>query len=264
MAVNKVEYNTPNGVETLIDLTEDTVTTATLLKGYTAHTANGERVVGTLTAPVRGVDYWTPTDQEAIVQQVITALGTPVFGTVDADKNIVLSTTGVLADGTYTLWVEGKDGQLAKICAYEHSNAPEPTYTNLFDPSTATLNTRMSGSSSSSKSQDGYVMTAAIVLPISFNVTASSKDHFIVVPASMWTSSANIFLGNSASNTQGYNDVSGSGSTVVGNWAKIPLSNKWGNAHTCDRVVLSLYVKSSAITASDIQNIEIYFNEIPE
>ena len=195
-----------------------------------------------------------------MVQDVIDAIGgVPVFGTVDASNNIVL--TGNLAEGTYNLKYEDADGNVMEIGTLNYSMV---TYTNLFVPGTATLNQRMSGSSGSPKEQDGYVMTAAIVLPISFNVTASSKDHFIAVPASMWTSSANIFLGDSDSNKQGYNDVSGSGATVVGNWAKIPISNKWGNTHTCDRVVLSLYVKSSAIIASDIQNIEIYFDEIPE
>lgn len=63
--------------------------------------------------PVRGVDYWTAADQESIVQQVITALGTPVFGTVDADNNIIL--TGALADGTYTLKYEDANGIQTEI-----------------------------------------------------------------------------------------------------------------------------------------------------
>lgn len=46
MAVNKVVYDG----RTLVDLTNDTVTAGTLAEGATAHTANGERVVGTLTA----------------------------------------------------------------------------------------------------------------------------------------------------------------------------------------------------------------------
>lgn len=44
MAVNKVEY----GGETLIDLTEDTVTPETLAEGITAHDASGEQIVGTM------------------------------------------------------------------------------------------------------------------------------------------------------------------------------------------------------------------------
>ena len=42
MAINKVEY----GNETLIDLTSDTVTKETLIKGETAHAASGEKIYG--------------------------------------------------------------------------------------------------------------------------------------------------------------------------------------------------------------------------
>lgn len=63
--------------------------------------------------PVRGTDYWTAADQEAIVQQIITALGTPVFGTID--ENNVITLTGALADGKYTLQYEDADGELTEI-----------------------------------------------------------------------------------------------------------------------------------------------------
>lgn len=43
MAINKVVY----GNETLIDLTDDSVTPETLDEGVTAHSADGERIVGT-------------------------------------------------------------------------------------------------------------------------------------------------------------------------------------------------------------------------
>lgn len=43
MATNKVIYSG----RTLIDLTGDTVTEETLLRGYTAHKADGTQVVGT-------------------------------------------------------------------------------------------------------------------------------------------------------------------------------------------------------------------------
>lgn len=84
--------------------------------------------------PVKGVDYWTDADQEDIVQQVIAALGTPVFGRVDADKNIIL--TGELVDGTYTLWFEGKNGKTTKLCTYAHDTDAEVTYTNWIPLST--------------------------------------------------------------------------------------------------------------------------------
>lgn len=63
--------------------------------------------------PVKGVDYWTEADQESIVQQVIAALGTPVFGTVDADNNIIL--TGNLTGDTYTVKYEKEDGTLIEV-----------------------------------------------------------------------------------------------------------------------------------------------------
>lgn len=66
------------------------------------------------------------TYQEAIVQQVIAALGTPVFGTVDENKVITLS--GHLADGTYTIKFEDTDGFTTEVCAIEKGGLP---YTNL-------------------------------------------------------------------------------------------------------------------------------------
>jgi hypothetical protein len=79
------------------------------------------------TNPEKGVDYWTEADQEAILQQVITALGTPVFGRVDAENNIVLS--GTLADGTYTIKYEDADGNQTTIGTLTATGAP--TYKNL-------------------------------------------------------------------------------------------------------------------------------------
>ena len=66
--------------------------------------------------------------QEDIVQQVIAALGTPVFGTVDEDCNINL--TGTLADGkTYTFTYEDEDGNITTIGTY--TKTAKPTYTNV-------------------------------------------------------------------------------------------------------------------------------------
>lgn len=65
--------------------------------------------------------------QEDIVQQVIAALGTPVFGTVDENRLITL--TGVLADGTYNFQYEDEDGNTYPLGSY--TKAPKPTYTNI-------------------------------------------------------------------------------------------------------------------------------------
>lgn len=46
MGVNKIEINTGNGKETLINISDSTVTPETLTEGYTAYGANGEPVNG--------------------------------------------------------------------------------------------------------------------------------------------------------------------------------------------------------------------------
>ena len=58
--VNKVQF----GNETLIDLTQDTITADKLLYGYTAHDASGALITGTLTdtgsVPTDGVQIQVP------------------------------------------------------------------------------------------------------------------------------------------------------------------------------------------------------------
>lgn len=65
MAVNKVVMNTENGSETLIDLTGDTVTPATLAKGVTAHDASGTVIVGTMNADIIP-EYWQTALDEGV------------------------------------------------------------------------------------------------------------------------------------------------------------------------------------------------------
>ena len=56
MGVNKIIL----GNEVLIDLTEDTVTTDTLLQGYTAHRADGELITGTAIAAEEEPTAYSP------------------------------------------------------------------------------------------------------------------------------------------------------------------------------------------------------------
>ena len=51
MAINKVVY----GDQTLVDLTEDTVTAETMLEGVTAHDRSGEVVEGSVVIPDLGL-----------------------------------------------------------------------------------------------------------------------------------------------------------------------------------------------------------------
>lgn len=84
--------------------------------------------------PVKGQDYWTPADQESVVQQVIATLGTPVFGRVEADNKIILTANG-LPDGTYELWFEDEDGAQSEICELTKGNTG-PAYKNWIPIST--------------------------------------------------------------------------------------------------------------------------------
>lgn len=64
MAANKVVMNTENGAETLIDLTEDTVTAETLAEGVTAHDASGTQITGTMPAGSGSVQTdWNQKDE---------------------------------------------------------------------------------------------------------------------------------------------------------------------------------------------------------
>lgn len=94
-------------------------------------------VTGYTPLPENGVDYNTPADQESVVQQVIAALGMPVFGRVDENNNIILSGTN-LPDGSYTLAFDNADGSTTELCKLELSGGNAgpgepsvPTYTNL-------------------------------------------------------------------------------------------------------------------------------------
>lgn len=66
-----------------------------------------------ISIPVKGIHYWTEADKESIVQDVIAAMGMPVFGTVDEENNIILS--GELVAGTYTIKYEEANGNKIDI-----------------------------------------------------------------------------------------------------------------------------------------------------
>jgi len=130
-----------------VTLTDGTTSTFTVKNGSKGSTGTAGKT------PVKGTDYWTAEDQEAIVQQVIAALGTPVFGTVDENKHITLS--GHLADGTYTIRFEDTDGFTAEVCTINKTSVP--TYTNLLVPETCTLNKRGNSSGATSDSAGIFI-----------------------------------------------------------------------------------------------------------
>lgn len=68
-------------------------------------------------ANIGALSMLNPNDRELIVQEVITALGTPVFGRVDENNNIIL--TGELAEGNYTVKYEDSDGAVIDVGTIE-------------------------------------------------------------------------------------------------------------------------------------------------
>lgn len=63
--------------------------------------------------PVKGVDYFTEADKSAMVISVMEAIGTPLFGLVDDNNNVILS--GKLGDGSYNIKYEMADGSTVPI-----------------------------------------------------------------------------------------------------------------------------------------------------
>jgi hypothetical protein len=127
VTVKSVSESTADGGSNVVTFSDGkTITIKNGSKGSTGATGATGAAGKT---PVRGVDYWTAADQESIVQQVIVALGTPVFGRVDADNNIIL--TGVLGEGTYTFAYDDADGVRTTIGTLGHNGTETPVYTNL-------------------------------------------------------------------------------------------------------------------------------------
>ena len=96
MAVSKVVY----GGNVLIDLTGDTVEAAKLLKGITAHGANGEKVTGTCDWDANTQDA-TATAAEILTGKTAYKAGAKVTGTMP--NNGAVSGKISTKDGTYTV-----------------------------------------------------------------------------------------------------------------------------------------------------------------
>lgn len=103
MAINKVVYNTEEGAQVLIDLTDDTVTPEALEEGVTAHAANGEMIVGVATpVSVHNVDPLAHPDIREKIEEILLLL--------DIDyNNLLFDTEEIIIDITYkTTSVLGK------------------------------------------------------------------------------------------------------------------------------------------------------------
>lgn len=107
MGVNKVVFNTADGENTLIDLTNDSVTPETLAEGVTAHSANGDIITGTM--PITNVRYTEQTltdEQKAQARTNIGALSDNVTLDLHTDGFIYLFVNGTPIGKGLTIKVE--------------------------------------------------------------------------------------------------------------------------------------------------------------
>lgn len=96
MAISKVVY----GGNTLIDLTADTIKKDKVLKGYTAHGADGEPIVGTCEFDANTQDA-TATDAEILAGKTAYNKGNKITGTMK--NNGAVSGKISTKDGKYTV-----------------------------------------------------------------------------------------------------------------------------------------------------------------
>ena len=157
--------------------------------------------------PVKGTDYWTDADQEAIVQQVIVALGTPVFGTIGDNKVITLK--GDFAEGEYTFRAEDKDGRVVEIG--KALFADTPAYTNLLSTYLVARDKRFSSSSGSPWMKD---CLGAILVVIPFQdikeKTIRFKAPYIAGSVNGQSTSFSAVAGSNAFHGYIFNDADAS------------------------------------------------------
>lgn len=104
MPANKIVFNTADGAQTLIDLTEDKVTPSAVFEGVTFHGADGEVKTGTFTLEQE------MSEQDSLIAQIRAALQGKAAGggtaTPTQEKNVEITKNGtveVLPDDGYAL-----------------------------------------------------------------------------------------------------------------------------------------------------------------
>lgn len=115
MARNKVVY----GSEVLIDLTADTVTKDTLLKGATAHDKSGEIITGTCEYDVNSQDA-TVAAAEMLDGKTAYARGTKLTGTMPNKGAVTLEISEKAEEATIPMGFHDGAGK-AKIAAAEQA-----------------------------------------------------------------------------------------------------------------------------------------------
>lgn len=149
MAVNKVVFDG----ETIIDLTEDTVTEETLAEGVTAHNAAGEAIVGTYAASGSAYDG---------INVIFVCLQGEVISASIGDEMVALSDLeGMLADYAYN----GK-GIAATLCDLDLDDMFALTYYAEVDSGMITFVT-------------DHTITPARVISVNADGTVSYDEYFM-------------------------------------------------------------------------------------
>lgn len=192
-----------------------------------------------------------------------------VVGYIDENNNIVL--VGALADETYTVKYEMEDGTVVDIGDLVLTRGPQlAEFTNLFNPSTATLNQRPN-SSGGLTALDGHIVTAFIDVSSKVPLTNTSKIYikgatfdyavdgskrakiytYKTKPSSGYSGEFSSFNKDSMTVVdEGNGVISVSGSMIGSSFAS-----------GVKYMVLSLNVKTTAVTADDIKDIIITIDE---
>jgi hypothetical protein len=203
---------------------------------------------------------------------VLDSLDLPVYGTVDGNNVVTLS--GALPAGTYTLKYEHGDGTLTVIGSFTVGGEATPTYSNLFDPAAASLNSRWSNSSFDYTSTNGYVTTDFIPIP---DISDSSIAHILRFRGGTWAGNASInyydaskkILSASDTSTTGPGirpdtytptaDENGDRQITLG-LKSGAVESKWATAAYV-RLTLQINANSVAVTENDISHIIITVDE---
>lgn len=126
MGVNFIEVNTAEGMRTVMDLRELTVTPETLLKGIKAKNALGEDIVGVHECSGGGgsvaVAEATPTSN-ALSLSFSGLSGEPVAFAVVARENVTMAST------RYVLAVVCENGDISGVCGYKSGSMMSSTAT---------------------------------------------------------------------------------------------------------------------------------------
>lgn len=165
--------------------------------------------------PVKGVDYWTEEDQESIVQQVIDALGTPVFGTVSEDNVITLS--GALVDGTYTVKYEDGTGNVTTIGTLNTSGGGSGDDDSVAVTLSWSDRVKLDKTTGAETTADYYAASQSIAYDSGSTYTLHVGNNSLMSSATCWYDASGDYLG--------YNDTTGVGDGGETSGVLTPISN---------------------------------------